>query len=276
MYLLLDIGGTTTKIASSQDGQKLDLTRSFPTEQEFEKALDLISQNCLELLGEKKVDAVVAGVAGTLDKDKTTLLSSPNLPKWTQQPLKQFLEENFNAPVYLENDAHLGGLGEASYGAGKNYQIVGFITIGTGVGGARIVDQKIDVNSFGFEVGHQIIEIDGNNCNCGGRGHLEAYIGGAYLKGLYKEGAESIKDEQIWQEISKYLSIGLTNTILHWSPDIVVLGGSISQRIPLEIVKGFVKENLTVFPPPDIVKSHLGSEAGLYGGLKIIKSLNLI
>lgn len=261
MFLVLDIGGTNTRIALSEDGQILTSTKVVPTEKDFESEIRLISQIAQELTAGQKIEAAAGGVAGTLDKEKSLLLSSPHLASWIQKPLKEELGQTFETGVYLENDAHLGGLGEAVFGAGKGFNIVAFITIGTGLGGVRIVNQKIDTNAQGFEPGHQIIYPDGNPCNCGGKGHLESYIAGAYLK-------EPIN----WDEVARYLAIGLNNTIVHWSPDIVVLGGAISQKIPLEKVTTYLSEYLKIFVAPEVVTGTLGQQAGLLGALKLITS----
>ena len=259
MYLLLDIGGTNTRIALSSDNQTITNTKTFPTDQNYDQAIQSIKQQVLEIAEGKKIQTAACGVAGILDKEKTLLAKSPHIAEWVQKPLRQDLERVFDCPVYLENDAHLGGLGEAVFGVGKGYPIVAYITIGTGVGGVKIENRKIDENSKGFEPGHQIIIPDGNPCDCGGKGHLETYIAGSYLK-------EPID----WNEIAKYLARGLNNTIVHWSPDIVVLGGSIAQKIPLEKIKIYLDDNLKIFPVPEIVKGALGNETGLYGGLHLL------
>ena len=261
MYLVFDIGGTNTRIAVSDDGQVLAEVKTIPTDQDFKQAIQSISRVAEEITQGKKIAAVAVGVAGALDKDKNLLIKSPHITGWVQRPLKEELERIFDCPLYLENDAHLGGLGEATFGTGKNSQIVAFITIGTGVGGVRIVNKTIDRSSQGFEPGHQIIIPDGNPCDCGGRGHLETYIAGSYLKQLIN-----------WDEVAKYLAIGLNNTIVHWSPEIVVLGGSVMKSIPLGKVRAYLKEYLTIFPQaPEIALSTLDDQAGLYGGLHYLK-----
>lgn len=268
MYLLFDIGGTNTRIAISGDGKTLADTKIFPTEQDFEAQVQQISQTTDKLIHDQKmnefssskIEVAAGGVAGSLDKAKSLLLTSPHLESWSHKPLKEELERVFDCAVCLENDASLGGLGEAVYGAGKDANIVAFITIGTGVGGVRIVNQKIDNNALGFEPGHQIIYPGGNQCNCGGKGHLETYVSGAYLK-------EPIN----WEELAKYLAIGLNNTIVHWSPDIVIVSGAIGQKIPLDKVEENLKKLLTIFPfPIKLVKGSNEHEAGLLGALAYI------
>lgn len=273
MYLVFDIGGTNTRIAKSIDGKTILDPKIIPTPKEFAEGMQVFKQTAMQLLNGEKVDKIAGGIAGILDKEKTRLVITPHINSdWVQKPLKGELEQLFNAPVKLENDTAVNGLGEANYGAGKGQEIVAYITISTGVGGVKIENGRIDENALGFEIGHQIINPDGNLCNCGGKGHWEAYIAGSALEKIYHQKGEEIKDPIIWDEIAKYTAIGLNNVIVHWSPDIVVLGGAVSQSIPLDKVEVYLKENLKVFPqPPKVVKATLGQDAGLYGALELLK-----
>ena len=271
MYLVIDTGGTTTRGAGSENGNTLSKTKIIPTEHDFEKGITLINQTADELSNKEKITAIAGGIAGPLDHAKSMLIKSPHIAGWVHKPLKQELERVFECKVYLENDTAVGGLGEAVFGAGKDRKIVAYLAIGTGVGGCRIVNGQIDANSLGFEPGHQIILENGSPCNCGGKGHLETLVGGYYLERAYKQKAKDITDIDIWKEVAKYLSLGLSNTIVHWSPDVVVLGGGVTQHIPLEEIRKHVAKYLTIFPnPPEIVKANLGNEAGLFGALKLI------
>lgn len=272
MYLVFDIGGTNTRIATSIDGKTLTATKIIPTEKDFEVGLQTIKKVADELSTEK-ISVIAGGVAGPLDSSKTMLVKSPHINSWVNRPLKQELARVFDCPVYLENDTALVGLGEATSGAGIGKSIVTYITVSTGVGGVRIVDGKIDRNSLGFEPGHQVILPNGAPCNCGGIGHLETLVGGFYLERSYKQKPEEIKNPQVWIEVARYLGLGLCNTIVHWSSDIVVLGGAVMKSVDLEKVKIFLKEYLTIFPsPPEVVLAKYDSDGGLYGALKLIES----
>lgn len=262
------------RLAVSNDGSSILKTQSIPTPADFEKAVSEINRIGLELSGGEKIAKVVGGIAGPLDKEKTMLVASAHIPGWVKKPLKQSLQDVFNCEVFLENDSTLDGLGEAVSGSGQGFNIVAYLAIGTGVGGTRIVRGKIDENAWGFEPGHQIIVPDGNPCNCGGRGHLETYVSGFYLEKNYHQKAEKISDPKIWDEIAGYLAIGLNNTILHWSPDIVVLGGSVGSNIPLNRVEAYLDEDLIVFPnKPKLSKARL-DYPGLNGALHLINPQN--
>lgn len=260
------------RVGVSADRESISQVKIIPTPKDFGQGVQALKQVANELSGGAKIEKIAGGIAGVLYKDKTGLAKSANVNDWVGKPLKTELERVFGATVKLENDAAIEGLGEANSGAGKNQGIIAFITIGTGVGGVRIINGKIDENALGFEPGHQIIVPDGNQCNCGGKGHLETYVAGSYIEKIYHKKAEEIEDTGIWNEIARYLSLGLTNVSVHWSPDIIVLGGSVSLSIPLEKVQGYLKEFLTVFPEaPQIIKASLGDEVGLYGALELLK-----
>lgn len=272
MVILFDIGGSNMRVASSIDGQTLVETKIIPTPLDFEEGIKVLKQISEELSNGQKVEQVSGGIASPLDKDKSCLVISPNIKGWINKPLKLELEKTFNCKVILENDTTAGGLGEATKGAGVGKKVVAYLALGTGVGGKRIVDGKIDESSFNFEPGHQIIVPSGNLCNCGGKGHLEAYVGGSYIEKTYGQKAEDITDPLIWDGIAKYLSVGLSNTAVHWSPDIIILGGSVSQGLPLEKVNTYLEEFLTIYPTaPQVVLGTLGHDAGFYGALELLK-----
>lgn len=271
MYLLFDIGGTNIRIGISADGRTLLQTKIIPTPEHFDQGIQALKQVGEEFANGQQFDGAAGGIAGALDKDKTGLIKSAHVPGWAGNPLKTELEKIFGCQVKLENDTAIEGLGEANFGVGKDKEIIAYITIGTGVGGVRIVSGQIDKNALGFEPGHQIIFPDGNPCQCGGKGHLETYVGGSYLEKIYGQKAEFITDPEIWDQVAKNLAIGLTNVVVHWSPNIIILGGSVSQSIPLESLQTHLKKLVTVFPEiPELAKSTLGNNAGLFGALHLM------
>ncbi|TSC60235.1 MAG: glucokinase [Parcubacteria group bacterium LiPW_15] len=274
MYLVFDIGGSKTRLGISEDKQTLfGEPKVIDTPKVFEDGIKLISQTVGEMLAGKKLIAAAGGVAGVLDKTKSELARAPHLEGWAWKPLKESLETALNCPIKLENDSAVVGLGEAHEGKGKGQRIVAYLTVSTGVGGARITNGKIDETSLGFEPGHQIIDPNGLTClACGVKGHLEAYVSGYQIGITYKMPAYEIADANVWEELSKYLAIGVNNVLVHWSPDIVVVGGSMMKQvgIPIERVRAHLKEMLKIFPTiPPIELATLGDLGGLYGGLAL-------
>lgn len=261
-FLLFDIGGTNMRIAVFKDGKSFDEPKIVPTPQDFDEGIQEFKEIALELVGNDKVDGVLGGIASPLDQNKE-IINPPNLPGWQGKNFKKELENIFNVPVYLENDAALGGLGEAVAGAGKDYGIVAYVAIGTGVGGTRIVGGQIDKNAHGFEPGHQIIN-DGQT--------LEQFIGGGSIKKHYEKEPNEIEDIKVRSEIEKNLAYGLNNIAVLWSPDVMVLGGGQINNFSLGNIQIQFKNFLKIFPEvPLIKKAELGDKAGLYGALELIK-----
>ena len=271
MHIVFDIGGTKMRITTSLDGKRLEQPVVLYTPPSFEEGVRLLEETILQLSQGRKIDGIAGGIAGPLDKAKTQLLNAPNLPDWTRKPLKQTLEHLLRTPVFLENDAALAGLGEAHFGEAKDKSIVVFLTISTGVGGVRIIDGKIERNDLGFEPGHQIIDPNGPTCfGCKRKGHLEAFIGGASLQRRLGKKPEEIMDQKVWDEVGYYLALGLNNVMVFWSPDIVVLGGSLMGKIDLKRVQRMLEEWCQIYPQlPPIVSASL-TESGLYGALSLL------
>lgn len=246
----------------------------IPTPQYFDQGMSILKDAVQSLTFGRKIDLAVGGIAGPMDPNKSMLVGKSHLPNWVGKPLKATLEKILNTVVKLDNDAAMGGLGEANFGSGQGYKIVAYLTIGTGVGGARVIGGQLDQSSHGFEPGHQIMALEGGICpTCQKPGHLEGFISGAAIEKKYGKSPEAITDKKIWEELAKYTAIGLNNVIVHWSPDIVILGGSVSNSLPIELVKTFVEDYTTIFPSlPIITKGKLGDAAGLYGAFRLLKN----
>lgn len=268
MFAVFDVGGTYTRVAVG-DNQKIisDIVIS-PTPMEFDKGLSLIVDVVRTLSQGKKIRAAVGGLAGILDCDHTMVTYG----LWEKKSIKKILEHELQMPVYLENDAALAGLGEAVMGAGKDYMIVGYITVSTDVGGARITHKKIDPGVFGFEPGHQIVDASLSLCKRCTSHTLSAHISGKSIEEHYGCKAEEITDATIWEGVASALAVGLVNTIVHWSPDIMVLGGSVMKRISIERVRTLVGQLLPIYPElPHIERAQLGHVSGLQGALQIAR-----
>ncbi len=282
MYLFCDIGGTKTRIAYLKDENNLEIFKVFKTPERFEEGILKIKNSVLDLIKKNNISYAVFGVAGPLNKEKTKMVSSPNLPDWAGKPLLLKLKEALLVSVVLENDSALAALGEATFGAGKDKKIVAYLTISTGVGGARIVDKKIDVNSYGFEPGHHILNIEEALCaECSERGEFQDYIGGRSIEAREGKRPEDIKDEKFWDYASKICAYGVNNAIVFWSPDVVVLGGGLIINskefgISLKKVNLYLKDILKIFPYDiQIKKAELGDFSVLYGGLSLIRNNNI-
>lgn len=262
MKLLFDIGGTKFRVGFCKDDHSINSTEIFDTPQNYKQGLDLIKR-IIERNKKTDVDTVSAGIAGMFDIQKEKLIHSPNLPDWERKEIKKDICSSGVNNVFLENDALTAGLGEAVFGAGRNYKIIAYLTIGTGIGGVRIVEKKADEKTYGFEPGHMIIDKDKML-------DLESLTSGSGLKKQYGISAQHIKDSSVWDEVEKNLSIGVYNMLLLWSPEIVIFGGGLIEEnaINIERIRKKTEVINKVLPQiPEFRKSQLLEKAGLFGAL---------
>ncbi len=273
MFIAIDIGGTNTRITSSKNLKIIEKQIKFSTLKNFRPGIEKLITAIEKLTRKKKIKAIVIGLPGVINRKNQRLIKAPNLKNWANKPIVNLLSKKFKCRVLLENDTTLGGLGEAVFGAGKKHQIVAYLTLGTGLGGTRIVNQKINQSAQGFEPGHQIIKLKGKRCRCGQKGCLEAYVSAKAFYQKYKIKPENCTNPKVWVNFSQKLGQGLVNIITLWSPNIVIIGGGFSKtgELLLKPLKEFVKQNLQIFKAPPIVKGALGDMAGIYGGLYLIK-----
>lgn len=271
MFALFDIGGTKTRVSVSRDGETFAEPFVFHTEQKFSSQLatmlDAVDQLCVR----QELKAAAGGIAGPLGEKKTKLLTISNLPAgWANIPIQKELRNAFGVPVYLENDTAMAGLGEVHNGAGRGSSICAYITVSTGLGGVRIVDGMIDKHHIGFEPGHQII----NYTDTGG-GEAESYISGGALEKRSGKKPYEIESEALWDAEAKILAVMLHNTIVFWSPDTIVLGGSMivgTPSISISQTEEYLKKILRIFPEiPTLKRAELGDTGGLYGALAYLK-----
>ena len=271
------------RVGSSNDGQTIHEFRVIPTPQNFDEGMEKLIQLSNEVKNGFNYEKCAGGITGVLNREKNMLAKSPHLTDWVDKPIKRMLSDALQTEIFLENDSALVGLGEAVFGAGKGYRLVTYITISTGIGGVRIVDGKIDVNIYGFEPGHQIIDADGsiypgfNPENTGdSKGEFESLASGFAIAKRWGKLPFDLNDEGAWEHIHWLIAQGLCNTILHWSPEIVVLGGGVSEsgKLDLEKIKNHLRTVLTVFPDlPVIRKAELNDLSGLYGAIAYLSSL---
>ncbi len=276
MYALFDIGGTKTRVALS-DGKEIGSPRVFRTPASYEDGIAALVDAVQSMAEGREIQVAAGGVPGVLSADRRTLLSSPHLTAWEGRKIAEDLSVRLAAPVVLENDASVVGLGEAHMGTGVGYDIVAYLTVSTGVGGARIVSGAIDHGRYNFEPGHQIIDLDHTLCRaCGTRGEAEMLISGTATANRFGRKAYEIEDPRVWEELAQWVAVVVNNVIVHWSPDVVVLGGSMmigDPAISVARVAAHVAALCTIYPDlPEIKKAALGDFGGLHGALVLAGS----
>ena len=275
MYLLFDVGGTKTRIALSSDGESFGEAVKFDTPADFDEGIAKFVTEAKQLSQGVELRAAGGGASGPMSPDKSMLVNAPNLPGWNYKPLQERLATELGVPVFLNNDAAIVGLGEAHAGAGRGYDIVAYMTVSTGVGGARIVSGKIDTNRYGFEPGHQIIDIDQSICADCPSSEAEGTVSGTATAKRFGMKAYEVTDPAVWEELSRWTAVVVNNTVVHWSPDVVVLGGSMivgDPAIPIERIEAHLKDILTIYPEtPAIRRAELADIGGLHGALAYVK-----
>jgi len=303
----IDLGGTKVRTAIVEGGKEIlaEAIRSTEDEKGFERICMAIVESiweCISLAGVRKedIDKIGIGAAGQIEPREGRIIFSPNL-NWRDAPLGKAISSRFGRPVWVENDVRTAALGELSFGGGRGTRHLICLFVGTGVGSGIIVDGKPlrGSRNMAGEVGHTKIKEGGYPCTCGGRGCLEAHIGGAYVKRrameAIREGRGSLIEEvsegdlnrintqiiekaylrgdslarDLWIEIEEGLSFALANLITLFNPERIVLGGGVIEGSPslVEIAERRVRR-LVSLPSVDRIdfrKAELGSNAGVIG-----------
>lgn len=275
-YILFDIGGTNTRVAVSEDLERYKEAISYKTPKKFKEGIDAFVA-AVDKLTDGPIRGIAGGIRGTLNADKTELAYDSVLTGWIDEPLVATLRKRFKTNVFLENDAAIAGLGEAHFGAGRGHDIVAYHTVSTGVGGAKIEWGVIDSYHVGFEPGHQILDIDRTILGVDVMPTLENLVsGGALEERMGTKPYEIPQSDAIWDQLAEYLAHGLRNTVLYWSPDVIVLGGSMitgDPRILLDDIRKHANEVMgEELSCPLILDAELGDLGGVYGGMAILRA----
>jgi len=238
----------------------------------YNESIELIAKTTRELAGGARMTFSCGGVAGALNKKRTALEISPNNPEWAGKSLKTDLEKAIAVPVEIENDTAVIALGEATYGAGRGADIVAYMTVSTGVGGSRVVNGQMDAKARSFEPGHQIIHCPSDELPKERTMlSLEHLVSGTAMETRFGKKGYEIHDTEIWKRVAHELAVGVHNTLLHWSPDVLVMGGSMITGDPAismeELCENVETLSPELFQSCHIVKAELGDINGIYGAL---------
>lgn len=296
----IDLGGTFIKFALVGDSGEIIFTSKLPIGSSS-KRNDVLAtiHKAIELTIEyaTKNEISVAGIgigSPGLCCEGIVVGGADNLNDWIDVHLSEIFADAFKLPVLIDNDANVMGLGEAVYGAAKDCIDVIFLTVGTGIGGAIIADGKLygGYKNRGTEMGHVTINHKGIECNCGGRGCLEAYasttalikqyaelsgknekeIDGFYLVQKFHEGDEAAV--KCMEEHTDYLGHAIAGFINTFAPQKVVIGGGISESGQFYI--DMIKKSALSYAMPacaantDVVGATLGNQAGCLGAASLI------
>ncbi len=281
----IDLGGTKIEGILLDDKLNVIERTRIPTHQEkgYKSIIDSITSLVNELKT-KSNDAVSIGISapGAISK-KTGLIKNSNTQCLIGMPLKEDLQQALNQKISMDNDANCFALAEATLGAARDHNVVFGVIMGTGVGGGIVINGNVHKGrtNIAGEWGHHTLRIDGNKCYCGKLGCVETYISGPALEKRWTKLTgkteslssiiQNINDTPIglqWKkEFLENFAIGLANVIDILDPDVIVLGGGIS-NIPFlydegrDYVYDKVFSDLVETP---IIKNQLGDSAGVFG-----------
>ena len=301
----IDIGGTNIKIGLFLANGRLLSKWEFPTDISNSGANILPSiRNFIRLnLDDIEKDEIIGigiGVPGSVDS-AGTVFGCVNLG-WGEKNIKEELTSLLKLPIKVENDANLAALGEMWQGAGKGYKNLVLITIGTGIGGGIVVDEKIlsGRNGGGGEIGHLTIRIDEKElCSCGKTGCVEQYGSATAMVKIAKNRIENINciktslssegltakitfDEakkgdllalEIVDEMGKALEIALSHVAGILALDIILVGGGVAEAgtIAIDTIRKYYEKYVFCVAKDTPIKlGVLGNNAGIYGGAKMI------
>jgi len=280
----IDLGGT--KIEGILLDEKLNVSERIRIPTQQEKGYKSIIESIVSLVNELKIktnDSVTIGIStpGAISK-QTNLIKNSNTQCLIGKPLKEDLKKALDQDITIENDANCFAIAEATMGAAKNYDVVFGVIMGTGVGGGIVMNGHIHRGrtNIAGEWGHHTLRINGNKCYCGKNGCVETYIGGPALEKRWTEltgktellpiiiqKLDNQKGQKWKNEFLENFGIALANVIDILDPDVIVLGGGIS-NIPFLYDEGRDSVYDKVFSDmvdTPILKNQLGDSAGVFG-----------
>ena len=302
----IDIGGTSIKGAAVDSNGRvyekfsMPFIKGEPGEVTIRKLAEIVKEYIAAHGLEKKIVGIGIGSPGTLDI-KNGIVNYANNLGWNELPVADLMHETLPYPVRLTNDANAASLGEAKYGAGKSYETIIMLTLGTGVGGGIIINGKLYEGNEGkgAELGHTVIVVDGEPCTCGRKGCLEAYASATALIRETKKAMRLNKRSLLWKicpeielvsgripfeaakqgdavaikvldEYIKYLGEGILNYCNIFRPNVIVLSGGIANAgdYLFDRVNAYVKERFYGYkstPEVKIVPAELGYDSGKIG-----------
>ncbi len=308
LALGIDLGGTKilTAIISAR-GEILSRDyRATPVQEGPDGVVKAIVDSANVVLGQAgiaitDIEAVGIGAPGISNPDTGSILTSPNLPGWCNVPLRDMVADKLDIKCFLVNDANAAALGELSFGAGRGAHNFIYVTLSTGIGGGIVVDGRVYSGATGFagEIGHMTIDDDGPLCNCGNKGCWEALASGSALeteaRRWVEEGATTTilacaggeldkvtarvvqvaaeQGDELAQKLiartGRYVGVGLANLINIFNPELIVIGGGLSNMGDVLLKPAFKEAEERAYKASwqavRFARAELGADSGVLG-----------
>ena len=271
--LAIDIGGTKFSMAVFADG-RLVARESRATEREGgrEWMLDKVAEIGLRWLTRYSLGGCGIGFGGPVRFDQQRVALSTHVGGWTGFDFPGWVRGALGLPAIVDNDANLGALGEAHFGAGRGADPLLYMTASTGIGGGVFANGAVyrGADSWAGEIGHLTVRPDGPECLCGARGCLERMCSGLWIERDHGRPAEVLLGDPRF--VARYvvdLALGLKAAIMLLNPARIVIGGGISKAgdklfQPLRVE---LRRQVTAWSGAriDVVPAALGDDSVLYG-----------
>ena len=299
MKIGIDLGGSHIAIGIvDKNGKILEKVekklRGTDTKELKKIIINTIIENVDKFSKDYEITEIGIAIPGTVTENE--VIKSVNLGLKNYKIIEE-LKEKINLPIKIRNDAKCAAIAESTYGSLKNYKRILFLTLGTGIGGAVIIDNKL-LNTGelpGCEIGHMVIEKNGIECNCGKKGCFEKYASMKAFKNNLRKALDldenfsgkellalinnTTKEEKNYKIINKVkrefienLAIGISNLVNIFEPEAIGIGGSFvyfSDVLLDELKEELIAENLLFNKRKEIniQTAVLGNEAGIIGSV---------
>ena len=288
LILGIDLGGTAIKLGCCGSKGQCSRSVTIPTPQPStpETVVAAIATAIHTLDPDHTIPAIGIGMPGPADITGRIARISINLDNWHDVPLAEWLEAKTGRPTTVANDANCAGLGEALYGAGQPFQNLIMLTLGTGVGGAIILDGELYAGRIGSagELGLITLWPNGPPCNSGNQGSLEQFTS---VRAIQRDQhcdpqqlAEQAQGQDeaalaFWQDYGRNLGAGLASLIYVLTPEAVILGGGIaaSTELFLPFVHAEIERRVMATSRDGLVilPAALGNQAGMIGAAQLAR-----
>jgi len=306
----VDIGGT--KVAAGvvdESGRIVARERRATPSSSPDAVENTIVEVVTELRRDRRIASVGIGAAGWVDTDQSVINFSPHLA-WRDEPIKAALEHRIDLPLLVDNDANAAAWAEYRFGAGQHAKVMVCITLGTGIGGALVVNGQVFRGAYGMagEWGHMTVVPGGHRCACGNRGCWEQYASGNALVREARELALSSSPQaqrliessgrppglltgpdvtaaaiagdptsiELVADVGRWLGEGIANLAAALDPDLVVIGGGLSEAgaLLLDPAQAAFDRTLTgrgFRPPARLGLAAFRNDAGLIGAADLAR-----
>ncbi|MFI1224577.1 MULTISPECIES: ROK family protein [unclassified Streptomyces] len=290
-HLRVAVGNLAHQVLA-EESEPLDVDAS--SAEGFDRA-EVLVKRLIEAtgIGPDKVIGIGLGVPGPIDVESGTLGSTSILPGWTGINPSEELSGRLGVPVYVDNDANLGALGELVWGSGRGVKDLAYIKVASGVGAGLVIDGTIYRGPGGTagEIGHITLDESGPVCRCGNRGCLETFTAARYVlpllqpshgAGLTMERVVQLAREgdpgcrRVIGDVGRHIGSGVANLCNLLNPSRVVLGGSLAEAG--ELVLGPIRDSVSRYAIPSaarqlsVLPGALGGRAEVLGALALVLS----